>query len=1512
MLLHDGARLFVPSSNQNWELPMILRCLLLSSLFACVLGGGLVGGLGSAAPLKPANATDSSKPIELGASGVDVRWQVPGQTRQQVRLAAGAMLELNVHVEQPSRLPVNARLRCEWQLIAADDPASAPRGPDNTPNAAQTAPSRGVDAFGIYSAPTANWSKVLHALDSDVYTVYHAPAAGVYQLSVVPEEGPVALFSTPRWRESGTAPQARPVPEVVKWPAGAEIEVRVQIRPIDVAGQEAARLFIEAEPNDTPEQAQSITLPPGDDEVSMHVIGGSDDIEYFDNGKVGASGDDWFRIDYRGTEKRLLTACLTIPDQQVAAQIRAYWLDPKAIPPNSAPPTPGHLLPLALHEAGRNENERSHQQSEQHRIAINRWIEPGQTYLLRVEANAPGYELELRVVRPAPFDDPRRAVRQALYDHIGQVDSWLTNRPRGASVERRIRDSGNLLGTNCMSCHTQSGVWGPAIPFALGYTPQNVMPWRHLINTCYQSLRPTNELKDAANNTSLAPYDLGDGPAGTRVAGHAVVSLERFMPARKLQAMQARRVANFVLQTGDPGGVNAAGPGANVGQGVVHNYAGEIVWTAWKATGEARYFHALEERARRMLSVEPKFTDDLCHRVEFLARYFPGSDECVTAAGRYAQAELPDEKQRTETVTAAQDLAARIGVQLLADLARLRAIQLEGGGWSFDPGVASGSAQASNAGPDRKPWKVTDTAADPSPTALGLIALHAGGANADDPSVKRGVAALLKMQHPSGYWKIKSETGFVATSYSMHALSRLFPAVAGSGTLPVDVPQGAGLPAVLRRVRDLAAAQDRKFIPQLTEAARHESPLVRFAACLGLGYIYADAGVKPLVENLAHPSKMVREAAHWALRETLIDDRGWDDVFSAAAAADDYVREAALRALVMKVDGVLPHSTVGWERLTGTLARALNEDPHPAVRAWATRAAWQWWIWNPPVRDALNKAWVKLLLRDESNAVVENTIRYQSHALFIANGHAANATAQHQYRELAGLFAELQAALKSAQQHDRPRAQQLMDRLVAIAATFYSQRGGDGGPGQLGYATPGAAELFGDVVLSRLGEVEKLPQAEERERFVRLTLESAANIKHRKLQERLVEYSLNGPEELRGIAAASISDPRQASLVAVPEQLEPMFKQLLRGANEPARRSTLSDPVLKMYRVQWIVPELREQRDKILPYLVPDMAGYADAEQIKTIADVSSRQASERAADAAWYLAEGLGKAISENNDLHIDALLETFPQSARNGAEARFWLRTVPWVLSFQRKLPEVKADPKSLPAIDPYEAVRTRALGLFLTQLKAVADKRNREEAVKLANETSLRRNPEVLNALSDLVKFEKDQGIVERVKNVLSQTQGTFDRELADAVRKEPVQRFAPGAPLPSDFIEDVTYFRDYVLPEMSRVLRGDERSCMICHGEPGRVPSMELHRPDEVGYLPVNRLLANYRILQERVNLKDIDKSKLLRKPLNVQTGEEDGHQGGRRYQPTDEGYQILRKWALNQLQIQTKYRAAVSK
>ena len=47
---------------------------------------------------------------------------------------------------------------------------------------------------------------------------------------------------------------------------------------------------------------------------------------------------------------------------------------------------------------------------------------PGGVYFLRVEANSPGYDLELRIRRPAPYTDVRAAVRMGMYDHIAQVE----------------------------------------------------------------------------------------------------------------------------------------------------------------------------------------------------------------------------------------------------------------------------------------------------------------------------------------------------------------------------------------------------------------------------------------------------------------------------------------------------------------------------------------------------------------------------------------------------------------------------------------------------------------------------------------------------------------------------------------------------------------------------------------------------------------------------------------------------------------------------------------------------------------------------------------------------------------------------------------------------------------------------------------------------------------------------------------------------------------------------------
>jgi hypothetical protein len=1413
--------------------------------------------------------------------------QFSGPWEKRFDLSAGQAIEISVSLPRPSLLPVHGRIGVRWTMENEKlEPASAG--------------TRKPDAFGIYTAPTAAWKKTLHALDPDLYLVYRAPATGRYKLELMPIANEAPVFEGSRWREEGISPQAVRFPAQTPWPAGKAVPLSIVINPLEGASRKD--LQIEMEPNDTPEQAQEIALPEGNGVEAIRISGGADDIEYFDNGQVGKSGDDWFRLNFTGRESRLLTANLTLPDHTLAAQLRCYTIDASGS--------------LVEYTAGRNDNERTHQQNEPHRAAINRLLNPGGVYFLRAEANAPGYEIELRVLKPAPYDDPRMAIRQAMYDHLGQVDSWLSNRPRGASVERRIRDTGNLMGTHCMSCHTQSGVWGPAVPMTLGYRPENIQNFRRLVNLMYESLRPTNYLKDAANNTSLAPLDVGDGPAGTRVAGHNVCTAERAIQARKLHSMQAIRTANHTLQTADPSGINAAGPGSNVGQSVVYNYAGEILRTAWDRTGHPRYFAALEEKARLMLQVAPRYSDDLSHRIEFFKRFFPQDYLAQSERARKTQATLPPEPKEQPTPTpkpspdgkppeppparfpayklldadAAAKLQSRIAEAIRQDEIRLRAIQNPDGTWGFDPGKSSDGG---------KTWK-TNGEHDPAPTALAIIALHALGHGPNDPSIARGVKAMLRIQDPYGRWNKNALTGFVTTAYAMHALSRLYPQEPVKFARADFEPRAnETLADAVARVRALSHTDDPALIDLMIQAASHPSPWVRKWGVMGLGGVHHARGVPALVRAMGDPVKMVRDAAAWAMEQTLLDDTGFDAVIAAYETGGDLTRESVLKALGIRADAVMPKPMLDLARLGRLLDRALNDDAHPGVRAWAAKAAWQWWVWNPPIRRPIQNAWTRKLLAPEPNVLVENAFRYQSHALFIANGHKANGSEEHQYKELSALFKTLEKNLEAAALSEGVK-DRLARRLVAIAATFYNTSGGDGGPGQMGYITAGSTEMMGKATLRLWNKTAEANLPE-----LRLVMEGASNVAYQPLQDRIIDYSTHGPESLRTLAAAAVSDPSSVTLPAVQEKVEPLVEQILRGAQDYDRRQTLAQPVLKLFaRAKWAVPKTTEQRDLLYRLLIPKFALEPGPQETAKILDAAAAAVRPMGLpDADWYVADRMGATLAANPDLHTDELLRFFPASPKNPLIAHFWLPSVNWIMSYGDGVPEVGAA-VTQPASPAIASARDRAIELYLKMLGAETPVMSRNIAFRLANLTALRGLPRVQEALRQLAEKEKNESAANALRSADPQL---WRADLEQAVKNEPLAaslRDSKGQPqLSPAFLASFRYFSDYVSPELNRNQRMDEMSCMKCHAVPGRVPSLELAGPDGNGYWPMPKMLKNYLLLQQRVNLADIETSKLLRKPLNVQTGKEDGHQGGRRYLPSEHGYQVIRRWVLDQPRVQ---------
>ena len=1011
------------------------------------------------------------------------RLSFSGDWQKSWTLAKGQAFDISVRIDDPEALPPNGRLDVIWE------------GPELTQWSFEG------ERGDLNAKASANWSKTLYSLDPDLYLVYRAPVRGLYRLRILAVTDRLQLTGNVP-RDTGLAPRVIALP--AKTPSLSRLGMTVELRPL--GHTQHGDIVVETEPNNTPEQAVRLPFRASDDDQVLRIFGGADELEYFNNTRSGKSPDDWYRIEYKGSKPKILTANFQLVEPVVSARIRVYQpgepspeeLKPRELPsrkdfgndnpiPYVHPPAeaiPGPV-PVYSYYEGRDLNERIHQQDTNFRTFSTRKIEPGGVYYLRIEANQPAYELEVRLSDPAPYDDPVRAVEAALYYHLAEVDAWLIHRPRNIALDRRVRDGTSLFGENCTSCHTHSGVWGVADAFRNGYRPEGtVQNWRRLVNTMYESLRPSIKLNDAAVNTSLAPNDLGDAPAGTRVAGRNIALHERAFRPKKLHAYQQRRTANYVLQTNDPKGINAAGKGSNFGPNVVFKFAAEILERAWRDINDPRYFFGLEEKARKIVATGDdgmKVSDDLGHRIEFFYRLWPKYYPSIV--GRLTHS--------PERVAEAERFHAKFAGQVRRDLERLTALQQEDGSWGFDLGLAQDKGNA---------WRRLEEPGDPAPTAVALIGLEAAGFGPEDSRIKRATKWLLADQYPYGLWNISAQTGFVTTAYVIRALSRLYPKQPEGDRQSIGTEAEKNFARELSRIRRIQAAGDPRRVMALIEAANNPHAQIRQQALLGLGGAVAPDGVPVLIDHLGDPVKACREAAFWSLRQLLLDDQGWAEMLAAFPDASPRARQSIMQALVTRVDLIGPKSRADLSALTGVLTAGMS-DSFAGVRAWAYKAAWHWWVWNPPMREAINRAWTDALLREEPEAIVESALRYSTVSLLIVNGQIANQTGgknlDHQYPELEQLYKMLSHSREEAGPERRTRFDR---RMTAIAASHFQERGNDGGPGQMGYSTPGSSDLFGKVILSTY----EREDADDPAPWKKLALEGAANITYGPLQERLL------------------------------------------------------------------------------------------------------------------------------------------------------------------------------------------------------------------------------------------------------------------------------------------------------------------------------------------------------------------------------------------------------------------------
>ena len=1553
-----------------------------------------------------------------------------GSWERQWQLQRDQILQISVGIARPSSLPANARIEVRW------------RGPD-LPDLAFEEKRGDLDVKA-----SAGWEKTLHALDPDLHLVYKVPIAGLYQLeleTVTDRSQPLGKI----WRDAGLASRATALP--MRTPQVSQLPISVSVTPVPAVSKDD--LLLEAEPNNTPEQAVLVPFQDTDQDQVIRVVGGTDDLEYYNNTRSGASPDDWFRIDYRGRRPRILTANLQIVEPIISARLRVYQPGvptPEELEPTETPDTrklgnnaqvpyvhppleviPGPV-PVYSYYQGRDINERIHQQDRNFRSFVTRELEPGGVYYLRVEANQPAYELELRLVEPAPYKDPRRALRHAIYYHLAEVDAWLIHRPRNIALHRRVRDGTSLFGENCMSCHTQAGVWGVADALHNGYWPDGtVQNWRRLVNTMYESLRPTVKLEDGAVNTSLPPNDLGDAPAGSRVAGRNIVLHERAFRPKKLHGYQQRRTANYVLQTADPKGINAAGRGSNFGPNVVFKFAGEILHRAWKDTKDPRYFFGLEEKAKRIVDTgddKIKVSDDLGHRIEFFHRLWPQDYPDLVAR-------LTGDQER---VREAQEFQKQFETQVQRDLHRLLALQQKDGSWGFEPGLTRDEGNT---------WTRIEEPGDAAPTAVALIALHSAGRTADDPVVKRAVGWLLANQFPYGLWNKAAQTGFVTTAYAIRALGQLFPEVRKrEGAQELGASPDEGFLDTLSRLRRLQATGNRELAHLMIAEADSPHPQIRYYALLGLGGSLAAEGLATLIEHLDDPIKSCREAAFWSLRQLMLDGVGWEETLRAFESDSELARQSIQQALVTRVD-LVGSGNPNVSGLGQVLAAGMR-DPFAGVRAWAHKAAWHWWVWNPPLRDSINRAWIDSLLRGEDEKLAEMALRYSTASFLIVNGQIANQTggenADQQYPELARFYEELARRRGSASPADRKR---LDRRLTAVAATHFQERAGDGGPGQLGYSTSGSTEVVGRSILAtyHLGDDGSgIPWQE-------LSLEAAANTSYSPLQKEMLDLLMTGGLDLVAAASRALSNPRTLSLPASVKILQPFLAKL--GAFlKKDRREDAQALANFLARIQWnfdgvdrrgeaefyrlLIPETRppsqvpspkgalfrpllrqepedtETTDELRQTLLGQIVGENPTLRRRMVFDFvrevprfwlpstewmvgfqerdpSQEQALEGATEAEdlelveltagrtteqivpngltskntvlWWR-EGLpgatltfaipvekpgphelvaaflhdrdggdvalflnGKTVVEQIDGYRPEQTPTGPVSLgvhqfreeKNLLTIRM-LGAHPeaeplyiFGLDYVAAVPD--EDPGSLlsdnepgiKAVDPLIQTKHQIVEMFRSWFSTQTREEDRETVIKLANRTTLRRNPDIRATLADYVEEETSPDLRTQIQNILNSDDEVYGEELQKLIdsKSGDDHRQGPRVEASPQFIQDILDFRDQVFAEMTRLSKRDGKACISCHGVPGRVPTLYLDPPDAVGYIAPAELLDNYRKMQERVNLDEVEESRFLRKPLDLQTPQEDGHQGGRRYEPDDAGYQTIRAWVLRQAKLQ---------
>ena len=379
-----------------------------------------------------------------------------------------------------------------------------------------------------------------------------------------------------------------------------------------------------------------------------------------------------------------------------------------------------------------------------------------------------------------------------------------------------------------------------------------------------------------------------------------------------------------------------------------------------------------------------------------------------------------------------------------------------------------------------------------------------------------------------------------------------------------------------------------------------------------------------------------------------------------------------------------------------------------------------------------------------------------------------------------------------------------------------------------------------------------------------LAIEAAANVIHEGVQNKLLHYSIKGPEALRSIASSSLSDPRAVLLPTSPEFVGPLVERIHTATLRPRKDGG-------RFRAARCGSFRRPAGTCRLPKAASGSSSTC-----------SFPSSTIRRATTQWFLAEQLGRVLAANPDFRTETLLVAGAHVVQQPAGRN--------VLAAQRRLDadlrRAAARSRAIGRCRPTASELQRfALDLYVRNLDP-------QEPIAacgpLPSRCSISR-PSIPAPKWSAAASRIDAGNFRRL------LPEAFERELA-ASRRGRQGRAQAGADARA-----APQFR--LLPRLCGSRAGPReprRRRLVLLLPRRRKGSVHVARGADrrTRFLSPRDTWTNYRTLLERIEVSDVEQSKLLRKPLNIQTGKEDGHQGGMRYKPGDRGYEILRRWVLD--------------